>query len=313
MRALFFGTPAIAVPSLRALRDVAEVTAVVCQPDRPAGRGMKLRPPPVKEAALELGLTVHQPTKVRNAAFRDWVASQNADVALVIAYGRILPQGVLDGPRRGCMNLHASILPRYRGAAPINWAIVHGETETGIALMQMDAGMDTGPVFATRTLSIGPDETAGELAERLGELAAVVVREDLSAAVAGEVEAAAQDHDAATMAPMMTKEDGRIDWSRPAKRVHDHARGMTPWPGAHTTLDGKRFKVLATRRSDAPSEAPPGTVVDIVTSDDEPHAIVSCGEGCVALLRGQLAGKKPLDAAQLAAGRTIAIGSVLGK
>ncbi|MEQ9321286.1 MAG: methionyl-tRNA formyltransferase [Polyangiaceae bacterium] len=312
MRAIFFGTPDIAVPSLRALCDVAEVTAVVCQPDRPAGRGMKLRPPPVKAAALELGLPVHQPTKVRNAAFRQWVESQQADVALVIAYGRILPQAVLDGPRRGCMNLHASILPRYRGAAPINWAIVHGETETGIALMQMDAGMDTGPVFTTRTLPIGSHETAGELAERLGELAATVVREDLPRAVAGDVEATPQDHDAATMAPMMSKDDGRVDWSLPASRVHDHARGMTPWPGAHTTVDGKRFKVLATRRSAAESDAPPGTVVDIVTSDDEPHAVVSCGHGCIALLRGQLAGKKALDAAQLAAGRTLAPGTVLG-
>ncbi|HHH29016.1 MAG TPA: methionyl-tRNA formyltransferase [Polyangiaceae bacterium] len=312
MRAIFFGTPAIAVPSLRALADVAEVTAVVCQPDRPAGRGMKLRPPPVKEAALELGLPVHQPTKVRNQAFADWVTAQQTDVALVIAYGRILSQRVLDGPRRGCMNLHASILPRYRGAAPINWAIVHGETETGIALMQMDAGMDTGPVFTTRTLPIGPDETAGELAERLGQLAAVVVREDLPAAVNGTLRATPQDHDAATMAPMMSKEDGRIDWSQPAKRVHDHARGMTPWPGAHTTLDGKRFKVLATRRLDTTSEATPGTVVDIATSGEQPHAVVSCGEGCVALLRGQLAGKKALDAGQLAAGRTIAVGTVLG-
>ena len=288
------------------------MTAVVCQPDRPAGRGMKLRPPPVKEAALELGLSVHQPTKVRNAAFREWVASQEADVALVIAYGRILPQGVLDGPRRGCMNLHASILPEYRGAAPINWAIVHGETETGIALMQMDAGMDTGPVFTTRTLPIGPNETAGELAERLGKLAATVVRQDLPRAVAGDLEATPQDHEAASMAPMMSKDDGRVDWTLPAARVHDHARGMTPWPGAHTTLDGKRFRVLATRRTDVVSDAPPGTVVEVVTSAKPPQAIVSCGDGCIALLRGQLAGKKALDAAQLAAGRTIAAGTVLG-
>jgi len=273
---------------------------------------MKLRPPPVKQAALELGLPVHQPRKVRNAAFREWVADQKADVALVIAYGRILPEGVLHGPTRGCMNLHASILPKYRGAAPINWAIVRGETETGIALMQMDPGMDTGPVYTTRRLPISPDETAGELALRLADLAAIVVREDLPRAVAGELEAVAQDHQAATMAPMMSKEDGRVDWTQTAARVHDHVRGMTPWPGAHTTIDGKRFKVLQTRRSDVSSDAAPGTIVDIVTSGSEPRAVVRCGEGCIALRRGQLAGKKALDAAQLAAGRSIAVGTVLG-
>jgi methionyl-tRNA formyltransferase len=311
VRALFFGTPDISIPALRALHDIAEVSAVVCQPDRPAGRGMKVRPPPVKEVALELGLPVHQPKKVRNAAFREWVEGQQADVALVIAYGRILPQGVLDAPRRGCMNLHASILPRYRGAAPINWAIVRGETETGIALMQMDAGMDTGPVYRTRRTPIGADETAGELAARLADLAAVVVREDLPPAVAGEVEAMPQDHEAATMAPMLTKEDGRVNWSLPAQRVHDHVRGMTPWPGAHTTLDGKRFKVLETRLGESSSEAAPGTILSIDTGDP-PSALVACGEGCVQLRRGQLAGKKALDAAQLAAGRTIGVGTVLG-
>lgn len=310
MRAIFFGTPEIAIPSLRALHAIAEVSAVVCQPDRPAGRGMKLRAPPVKEAALELGLSVNQSKKVRTAAFREWVQAQQADVALVIAYGRILPQGVLDAPRRGCMNLHASILPHYRGAAPINWAIVRGESETGITLMQMDAGMDTGPVYRARTLPVGPNETAGELAVRLAELAALVVREDLPAAVAGQLEAQPQDHEQASSAPMMSKEDGRIDWTKSAKEVHDHVRGMTPWPGAHTTLDDKRFKVLETRVCDpGTADAAPGTVLEIESGGDHPHAVVACGRGAIALRQGQLAGKKALDAAQLAAGRTLTVGT----
>lgn len=306
MRAVFFGTPEIAAVSLRALAEVAEVVAVVCQPDRPAGRGLKLKPPATKVVAEELGIPVHQPKKVRNAAFAEWLRSQDADVGLVIAYGRILPKAVLDAPRRGCMNLHASILPKYRGAAPINWAIVHGETETGIALMQMDEGMDTGPVFLTRTLGIGENETAGELYVRLGELAATVVREDLVKAVAGDIAAEPQDHERATMAPMIKKEDGRIDWSKPAEKVHDLVRGMTPWPGAHTTIDDKRFKVLSTRVAEAAAAGggEPGTIL----STDQDAITVACGAGAVNVLRGQLAGRKALDAPQLVAGRAVGVG-----
>jgi methionyl-tRNA formyltransferase len=175
MRALFFGTPDIAVPSLRALATVADIVAVVCQPDRPAGRGLKLQAPAVKQAAVELGLPVMQPSKIRTPEFLAWITDRRADVALVLAYGRILPPTVLKAPVCGCLNLHASILPRYRGAAPINWAIVRGETETGMSLMQMDEGLDTGPVFTVRRVPIGENETAGELGVRLGALAADLV------------------------------------------------------------------------------------------------------------------------------------------
>jgi len=182
MRAVFFGTPQVAVPALRALTQVAEVTAVVCQPDRPSGRGLKVSAPPIKEAALELGLSVHQPTKVRNGELAQWLRDQRADVALVMAYGRILPSEVLSAPRRGAMNLHASLLPGYRGAAPINWVIVNGEPQSGISLMQMDEGLDTGPVYARHVLGLTETETAGTLAERIATLAAHVVRADLAAA-----------------------------------------------------------------------------------------------------------------------------------
>ncbi|WP_437585637.1 methionyl-tRNA formyltransferase [Sorangium sp. So ce1000] len=311
MRALFFGTPAIAVPSLEALASIADVVGVVCQPDRPAGRGLELKAPPVKVKAMELGLPVLQPEKVRTPEFAAWVAGADADVALVIAYGRILPKAVLEAPRRGCMNLHASILPRYRGAAPITWAIVGGEPETGISLMQMDEGMDTGPVYAVHRTPIGPDTTADELAIELGALAARVVREDLRRAVGGELALTPQDHEAATHAALLKKDDGRIRWDRSARQIHDHIRGMTSWPGAFTTIDGKALKVLAARvESEADhAGAPPGTVV----TAGRGVVVVACGAGAIQIVRAQAEGRKPLAAAELVAGRTLQAGMVLGR
>jgi methionyl-tRNA formyltransferase len=309
VRALFFGTPAIAVPSLEALHAVAEVAGVVCQPDRPRGRGLELAPPPVKVRALELGLPVVQPARVRTPEFAAWVRDAGADVALVIAYGRILPPAVLEAPRRGCLNLHASILPKYRGAAPITWAIVRGETETGISLMQMDEGMDTGPVFSIHTVAIGPETTAGELTATLGALAADVVRADLARAVSGELVVKAQDHAGATMAPILEKENGRIPWALPARAVHDHVRGMTPWPGAFTTAQGKTLKVLESRVEKAEGVAgAPGAVVVAGKQGIE----VACGAGTLRILRGQLEGKKPLGAAELVGGRAVVAGTALG-
>lgn len=309
MRAVFFGTPEIAVPSLRALASRFEVTAVVCQPDRPAGRGLKLQAPAVKLAALELGIAVAQPTKIRTPEFLGWLVEQRADVAVVLAYGRILPGPVLAAPARGCLNLHASILPRYRGAAPINWAIVRGETETGMSLMQMDEGLDTGPVFTVRRLSIGEDETAGELAVRLGVLSADMVRDDVPRVVGGELVAVPQDHGAATSAPPLEKEQGRIDWQKRAAEVHNHVRGMNPWPSAFTTIGGKLLKVLATRRSTLQSTSDaPGTIL----TADSGGVLVACGDGVLEILRAQMEGKKPLDARELVAGRTLTRGARLG-
>ncbi|HMJ54353.1 MAG TPA: methionyl-tRNA formyltransferase [Polyangiaceae bacterium] len=309
LRAIFFGTPEIAVPSLRTLATVADVVAVVCQPDRPAGRGLKLHAPAAKLAAGELGIPVVQPTKIRTPDFLAWLREQRADVAVVLAYGRILPGPVLSAPARGCLNLHASILPRYRGAAPISWAIVRGETETGMSLMQMDEGLDTGPVFTMRKLSIGEDETAGELAVRLGALAAEIVGEDVPRVVGGELSAVPQDHAAATSAPPLEKEQGRIDWQRSATEVHNHVRGMTPWPSAFTTTDAKLLKVLATRRSTLKSpSALPGTIL----AADSSGVLVSCGEGVLEIVRAQVEGRRPLDARELVAGRTLTRGARLG-
>jgi methionyl-tRNA formyltransferase len=309
IRALFFGTPAIAVPSLEALADIAEVTGVVCQPDRPSGRGLALSAPPVKERALSLGLPVEQPAKIRTPEFNDWVRSRDADVALVIAYGRILPKNILDAPRKGCLNLHASLLPKYRGAAPITWAIEKGETETGISFMQMDEGMDTGPVFTMHRIPIGDDMTADELSVALGRLAAEAVRKDLLRIVDGELTATPQDHSLATMAPLLEKENGRIDWTRDMEAVHDHVRAMTSWPGAFTLANGKLLKVLVAQRGSPTLTAPPGTVV---TADK--HGIeIACGKGTLRLLRAQLEGKKALSAPELVSGRAISAGMVLGK
>ncbi|HQP35100.1 MAG TPA: methionyl-tRNA formyltransferase [Polyangiaceae bacterium] len=308
MRALFFGTPEIAVPALEALCEVAEVVGVVSQPDRPAGRGLALRAPAVKERALQLGLAVVQPTKVRTDEFAAWVRSRDASVALVMAYGRILPPAVLDAPSRGCMNLHASLLPKYRGASPITWAVVHGERETGISLMQMDAGLDTGPVYAMRRITIDSNETSGELAVRLARLAADVVRDELVAAMDGRLCAEAQDAGRATLAPILTREHGRLDWGRSAHELHDHVRGMQPWPGAWTRLRGKLMKVLRTReRSEVGVDAAPGTVV----LADGGGLVVACRQGSLELLQVQLEGRKAMAARDFVAGRAVQAGDRL--
>lgn len=310
VRAIFFGTPALAIPSLEALAGIAEVVLVVCQPDRPQGRGLTLTPPPIKVRALDLGLRVLQPTKVRTREFADELVACAADVALVLAYGRILPPAVLRAPRLGCLNLHASLLPRLRGAAPIQWAIVRGETETGISLMQMDEGLDTGPVYDQRTLRIEANETAGELGERLGRLAASVVTDDVPRVLAGALASMPQDDAQATHAPPLTKGDGRIDWTKPAKAVHDHVRGMHPWPGAFTQAGGKTVKVLATKAAGPyRTSEPPGTVV----CADPSGILVSCGEGVIEIVRAQLEGRRALSSRELVAGRAFSTGMKLGE
>jgi methionyl-tRNA formyltransferase len=308
-RAIFFGSPAFAVPSLDALHAMSDIAGVVCQPDKPAGRGLTLTPPAVKVRALELGLPVVQPTRLKTGEFAEWLRAQQVDVALVVAYGRILPRDVLEGPRLGCVNVHASILPRYRGAAPITWAVVRGETETGVTLMKLDEGMDTGPTFARATTTIGPDETAGELGERLARIGGDAARDWLPRFVAGECTLEKQDDGMATMAPILEKENGRIDWTAGAARVHDHVRGMNPWPGAFTTARGKPLKVHATRviEGDRPAAAP-GRVVMV----DKSRVLVACGAGTVELVTVQPEGKRAIRAAEWVMGRGVAESDTLG-
>ncbi len=309
MRALFFGTPEFAVPSLDALAEVAEIVGVVCQPDRPSGRGLAMKPPPVKARAIERGWPVVQPTKLRTGEFAEWVRGEDVDVALVVAYGRILPPGVLDATRKGFVNVHASLLPRYRGAAPIQWAIVRGEKETGITLMLIDEGLDSGPMLERVAAPVGENETAGELAIRLGELGADLVRRGLPRYVAGGYTPEPQDPSLATLAPMLEKKDGELDFARPAREVHDRVRGMSPWPGASTRADGKLVKVLASRVEAA---SRPGALPGEVLVADKSRVLVACGGGAVELLRVQLEGKKPVRAVDWHLGRGVKEGDVLG-
>jgi len=308
MRTVFFGTPELAVPALRALHEVSSIVGVVCQPDRPAGRGLKVREPAVKRASLELGLTVHQPTKVRTGALAQWLSEREADVAVVLAYGRILPLGVLEAPQHGCMNLHASLLPKYRGAAPINWAIVRGETETGVSLMQMTEGCDEGPVYVQRRLPIRDDTDAGALTAKVAELAATMVREDLPLAVAGHLAAVPQDDGAATLAPLIQPSHRIIDWSNANQDVTNLVRGMAPAPCAVTSLHGKRLKVLRASVSDDAAPGPAGRV----TVSARRRILVASGRGTVEITRAQLEGRRALPAADLVNGRVVVDGDQFG-
>jgi methionyl-tRNA formyltransferase len=313
-RALFFGSPAFAVPSLDALFSVADVVGVVCQPDKPAGRGLTLTPPAVKVRAGELGIPVVQPTKLRTGEFGRWAREQRVDVALVVAYGRILPADVLAAPRLGCVNVHASILPKYRGAAPIAWAIARGETETGVSMMKLDEGMDTGPVFATDGSPIGDDETAGELSERLARTGGDMTREWLPRYVGGDFTLVPQDDALATTAPILAKEDGRIDWTRSASQVHDHVRGMNPWPGAFTTAQGRPLKVHATHvlEGDTPTTSKAAGAPGVVVFADKTMIAVACGRGAVRLESVQPEGKRAMRATEWLAGRGVHEGDRLG-
>lgn len=297
----------IAVPALRALAATTSVTAVVCQPDRPSGRGLHLSPPAVKDAATELGLPVYQPTKVRTGELEAYLRDLAPDIAVVMAYGRILPEGVLLAPRLGCVNLHASILPRYRGAAPIQWAVIRGESVTGISLMQMDSGMDTGPVFATHELAIDPDESAGDLAYRLAELAAAVVRDDLGAVVDGSLTAVPQDAALATYAPPIERADATIDWTRSPTELKNFVRGMSPTPGAHTSHRGRTLKIHALALASERSTGLPGTI-----AVEGRRVFVHAGTGAVEILSAQCEGRRPQGPTDLLCGRALVAGERLG-
>ncbi len=307
MKAIFFGSPEFAVPCLDALAAIADVATVVCQPDRPAGRGLALTPPAVKVRALALGIPVMQPTKVRVPELAEALRALDADVGVVVAYGRILTRAVLDAPRHGCVNVHASILPRYRGAAPIQWAVAEGEAETGVTLMQVDEGLDSGPMLAFARTPVDPDETAQELAARLSTMGAELLRAELARYVAGDLPAVPQDDAQATLAPLLTKDHGRLDFAWPATKVHDRVRAMVPWPGAFALLGGEPVKVHRTRRVPGftTSEAP-GTVI----AGEKDAIRVACGDGgAVDLLELQDAGKKRLAAAVYRAGRGLEPGA----
>jgi len=308
-RALFFGTPELAVPTLRALMSLADVALVVTQPDRPSGRGMKLTSPPTKVVATEAGIPVLQPTKVRTPEFAAQLRELNADIAVVIAYGRILPRPVLDAARLGSVNVHASLLPKYRGAAPIQWSIVNGDNETGVCLMQMDEGMDTGAVLATARTPIDANETGGELGTRLSQLGAELLTQQWSALLSGSLIAVPQDDAAATVAPLLRKEHGCLRWQDSAQQVHDRVRGLAPWPGAYSFLEGARLKIHRTRVSDHTANGTPGEVMET----SERGIVVACGNGSVTgtvtIEELQPEGGKRLQAAQWLVGHPLKAGA----
>jgi len=305
---MFFGTPEIAATCLDAVASICEVVRVVAQPDRPSGRGQELRAPAVKVRALELGIPVEQPTKIKPPEVAAAWKALDVELAVVVAYGRILPPAVLAAPRRGCVNVHASLLPRWRGAAPIQWAVASGDAETGVCLMEMDEGLDTGPVFATARTPIGDDETSGELFARLGPMGAALLVEALPRWLRGELPARPQTGEI-THARLLEKSDAVLDFTLPARAVHDRARGLHPWPGAETRLAGQRAKVHVTRvleREGAHGAA--GEVVRI----SERGLEVACGAGLLAIVEAQLEGKKRVRAAELANGLRLSAGARLG-
>ena len=308
LRAVFFGSPAFAVPSLRAVAANTTLVAVVSQPDRPAGRGQERSAPAVKVAAAALGVPVIQPEKVRTPEVQAELAAFAADVFIVVAYGRILPQALLDLPRLGAWNVHASLLPRLRGAAPIQWSLIRGDSETGVAIMRMEAGLDTGPVAAMRALPIADDDTAGTLSDKLAELGAALLAETLPVIAGGRVALTPQDHARATLAPMLTKADGRLTFDRPARIVSAHARGVDPWPGASALLEGEPLKLFGPRVVAADGAAGrPGEVLGV-----RPEGLaVACADGAVAFAELQRAGGKRLAAAAFLTGHRIPAGTVL--
>ena len=298
MRVVFMGTPAFSVPVLEALHARHEVVCAYSQPPRPAGRGKKDRPSPVQERAEALGIPVRHPVRLRDAADQADFAALNADVAVVVAYGLILPKPILDAPRLGCLNIHASLLPRWRGAAPIHRAIMAGDAATGVCIMQMDEGLDTGPVLLRREVPIGPQETTAELHDRLSLLGAEAILEALDRLP--DLTAVPQADQGVTYAAKIDKAEARVDWTRPAAEVDRKIRGLSPFPGAWADVQGERVKLLKSRLADG--QGAPGQVLDGFT--------IACGTGAVEVLEAQREGKRPMAAGDILRG--LALPPVLG-
>jgi methionyl-tRNA formyltransferase len=315
MRIVFCGTPEFAVPSLKSLlgQPEFEVQAVLTQPDRPRGRGQQLSPSPVKRAALEAGIAVHQPEKVRAAEVQQLLEGLKPDAIAIIAYGQIIPARLLPIPTLGWINVHASLLPELRGAAPINWAIANGQTKTGVTTMRIDAGMDTGEMLLRREIEIAPTETTPELAARMAEMGAPLLAETLRGIAAGTIVPQAQESSDATYAPMLKKEDGRIDWNRPAQEIYNRMRGFTPWPGAYTAFRGQLCHLwgepVSNTEREKPAAGPPGTLAHASGT-----VLVACGDATLLRLRSvKLEGRKQIAASEFANGVRLANRERLGE
>ena len=301
MRLLFCGTPHFAVPTfihLLAQPDI-EIAAVITQPDRPRGRGKQISASPMKTASIAASIPVHQPEKIRSPEARNLLQQLAPDCIVIIAYGQIIPAALLTIPRLGWINLHGSLLPKYRGAAPINWAIANGETQTGLTTMRIDAGMDTGDMLLQQEIDIAPEETAPELAASMAEAGAPLVLATLRGLVSGNLVPHPQDNDQATYAPLLKKEDGRIDWNLPAQQIYDRMRGFTPWPGAYTSFRGQTCHLWAEPFSlQTLTGGAPGTIFR-----EDTQILIACGHATLLrLLSVKLEGRKQISAVEFANG-----------
>jgi len=311
LKLVFCGTPAFAVPSLRALLADSDfqVAAVVTQPDRPRGRGKKTASSPVKDAALEAGVPVYQPEKIKSESSLDYFKRLAPDVVVIIAYGQIIPAALIAIPRLGWINLHGSLLPKYRGAAPINWAIIYGEKVTGLTTMQIDAGLDTGPMLLKYQTGIGPDETAPELYAQLAEAGAPLMVETLKKLDRGEITPTPQDNSQATLAPPLKKEDGRIDWFLPAPKIYNRIRGLQPWPGAFTTFRGATCRIWGKSLKPVAAGGTPG----IILPTQEDGLLVICGGATVLRVEQiQIEGRNRITDREFMNGARIAPGEHFG-
>jgi len=309
VRLAFLGTPAFAVPTLEAIvASGHEVAAVLTQPDRPKGRGQHEAASPVKQAALRLGLSVYQPERVRRPEAVEYLRGLGCQAMVVVGYGQIIPQSVIDIPPLGIINVHASLLPKYRGAGPIQWAIVRGETVTGVTTMRINAGLDTGDMLLKAETAIGQDETALDLGNRLAVMGADLLVQTLGGLSAGTIVPEPQDDAQATLAPLLKKEDGLIEWGRSALAIHNQVRGLQPWPGAQTRFRGGPLHVWRTRVSSGDeSPGPPGSVARAKP------LLVRCGQGSLELLEIQLEGRKRIPAADFANGQRLTENEILGE
>ena len=310
MRIVFCGTPSFAVPTLKHLlaQKDFEIVGVITQPDRPRGRGGEVSFSPVKEAALAANVAVHQPEKIRAPQVQELLQRLAPDGIVIIAYGQIIPAKLLPIPKLGWINLHASLLPKYRGAAPISWAIVNGETRTGLTTMRIDAGMDTGDMLLQREIAIGPKETAPELAAGMAEAGAPLMSETLRGLAAGTIAPKTQNHEQASYAPILKKEDGRIEWKRPAPEIYNRMRGFQPWPGTYSSFRRQSCSLWGELAPEEASDAAPGT---ILLKKNE--LLVACGNATVLrLLAVKLEGRKQVSAAEFANGARLKSGERFG-
>ena len=310
LRVVFFGTASLACPILAALVEAqfVSVMAVVTQPDKPKGRDLRLLPTPVKELALKLGLPVLQPLKARSPEFITELAALQADLIVVVAYGQILPQAVLDAPRFGCLNVHTSLLPKYRGAAPIQWAILEDQSQTGVTLMKMDAGLDTGEIVAQRITPILPTDNSQTLHDRLAQMGADLLTETIPDFVEGKIQLLKQSAEGVSYARKITKEDGHLDWTQPARTVWNRVRAFTPWPGAFTFLpDEPKAPLLKIWEGAVVSEtsSTPGRIL----SASKDGIVVSCGQDSLRILQLQREGGRRLTAQEFLTGYPLAIGT----